>query len=255
MTRDWVLLRGLTREAGHWGALPRALQDALPDVRLHLLDLPGAGVHHGLRCPRSVAAITAHCRAELARRGVAGPVGLLGLSMGGMVAADWAQRHPAEVAALVMVNSSTRSLSPLHRRLRPAAWRAVPALLWHWGHAPAEARVLALSSRHHADDPAVVGEWVALQRSRPVGRANALRQLLAAARHRVGPRPSCPTWVVCSARDALVHPDCSRALARHWGVVLAEHPEAGHDLALDDPAWLARRLAAWVTDGASPQKR
>ena len=55
MTRDWVLLRGLTREAGHWGALPRALEEALPGVRLHLLDLPGAGAHHRLRCPVSVA--------------------------------------------------------------------------------------------------------------------------------------------------------------------------------------------------------
>ena len=46
MTRDvipWVLLRGLTREAGHWGSFPNQLRKALGGTPVLTLDLPGAG--------------------------------------------------------------------------------------------------------------------------------------------------------------------------------------------------------------------
>ena len=39
---DWVLLRGLTREARHWGGFPERLGAAL-GVEVHCLDLPGNG--------------------------------------------------------------------------------------------------------------------------------------------------------------------------------------------------------------------
>ena len=49
-TKTWVLLRGLTREAGHWGGfgatLARALAAGAPDgrpPRIVALDLPGHG--------------------------------------------------------------------------------------------------------------------------------------------------------------------------------------------------------------------
>lgn len=42
----WLLLRGLTREAGHWGDFPRQLQAALPEARILAIDLPGNGTLH-----------------------------------------------------------------------------------------------------------------------------------------------------------------------------------------------------------------
>jgi pimeloyl-ACP methyl ester carboxylesterase len=48
--------------------------------------------------------------------------------------------------------------------------------------------------------------------------------------------------LLCSRGDRLVHPDCSRALARRWQCALAEHPDAGHDLALDDADWVVARI-------------
>jgi predicted alpha/beta hydrolase family esterase len=52
--------------------------------------------------------------------------------------------------------------------------------------------------------------------------------------------------VLRSLGDQMVSPHCSAALARHWACALWEHPSAGHDLALDDPQWLARTVARWV---------
>ena len=42
----WVLLRGLTRESGHWGVLPALLAERLPHARVLTIDLPGAGALH-----------------------------------------------------------------------------------------------------------------------------------------------------------------------------------------------------------------
>jgi hypothetical protein len=34
-------------------------------------------------------------------------------------------------------------------------------------------------------------------------------------------------------------------LARYWQAAFAEHPSAGHDLPLDDGAWVAGQVAQW----------
>ena len=52
--------------------------------------------------------------------------------------------------------------------------------------------------------------------------------------------------LLTSAGDTLVDPRCSQRLARVWGLPIAEHPSAGHDLPLDDGPWLAGQIARWV---------
>ena len=76
---------------------------------------------------------------------------------------------------------------------------------------------------------------------------NALRQLLAAARYSAPEAPPpVPVLLLASARDQLVSPNCSRTLARRWGVPLAMHPSAGHDLPLDDGPWVAAEIRRWL---------
>lgn len=77
-------------------------------------------------------------------------------------------------------------------------------------------------------------------------RRNLLRQLAAAARFRPDPRPpAVPTLLLAATHDRLVSVECSRAMARAWNVPLREHDDAGHDLPLDDPAWIVGQIAAW----------
>jgi hypothetical protein len=42
-------------------------------------------------------------------------------------------------------------------------------------------------------------------------------------------------------QDVLVSPQCSATLAHRWQVELRIHPDAGHDLPLDDPAWVIQQ--------------
>ena len=241
----WVLLRGLSRGSGHWGDFADRLAFAF-GCPAHTIDLPGNGTLYRQRSPTRIDAMTEAVRARLQRTGVAPPYHLFAISMGAMVAADWATRHPDELAAAVLVNTSLRPFSPLTQRLRPAALPLLLGLLRPGLEARRrEATVARLTSRRADNDP-VVTAWVALREAQPVSTGNALRQLLAAARFHAPQRaPAVPLLVLASTRDALVDVRCSRALARHWSAPLVEHPDAGHDLPLDDPAWTLEAVRRW----------
>ncbi|MCB0406521.1 MAG: hypothetical protein KDD51_17190, partial [Bdellovibrionales bacterium] len=54
-----------------------------------------------------------------------------------------------------------------------------------------------------------------------------------------------PGLIVVSEKDRLASPSCSRALAAHLHWPLVAHATAGHDLALEDPAWLSDQIVQW----------
>jgi len=243
----WILLRGLARETRHWGGFAEAFANALPEARVLALELPGNGALNGQRSPASIPALAAHCHEAAARLGAAPPYHLLALSMGAMVAVAWAERHPEEVAGCVLISTSFGAFSPLHHRLRPRAWPALLAILLRRGAQAREQRVLELTSGRPGTHARALEAWSAIRRSRPVSATNALRQLLAAARYRAPLAAPVATLVLAGARDRLVDPRCSMAIARRWHCPLGLHPEAGHDLPLDDGAWVAGEVRAWLS--------
>lgn len=244
----WVLLRGLTRGAGHWGRFVPALQAAWPGVRVLTPEVAGNGARYRERSPSRIPAMTDDLRAALRADGVRGPVWLLALSMGGMLACDWAQRCPAEVAGMVLINTSLRPFSPLHHRLRPGALlHLLRTAAMRPDAAAWERCVLDLTSRAPAAAADDLARWISLREQQPVHLANALRQLAAAARFSAqGAPPGSPVLVLASAGDALVNPACSHSLAEQWHCPLREHPQAGHDLPLDAPGWLLAQVRAWA---------
>ncbi|MDO8778412.1 MAG: alpha/beta hydrolase, partial [Burkholderiaceae bacterium] len=124
-TGNWILLRGLTRESRHWGDFGAQFQHALPGSQVLALDLPGNGVLSWQRSPLRVQDMVAHCRAELAQRGVNSPYRVLAMSLGAMVAVAWAETYPQELAAMVLINTSLRPFSAFYQRLRPANYAAL----------------------------------------------------------------------------------------------------------------------------------
>lgn len=248
-TREhWVLLRGLMREQRHWGAFPATLARALPGAAILTPDLPGNGTRHGQDSATRVADMVEACRQQLSAQGVAAPYHLLALSLGGMVAVEWAHRYPQEIARCVLINTSMRPYSPFYRRLR---WQNYAALLRQLclGDARSqEALILRLTSRRHGSgNAALVDSWLAFQQQYPVSRRNILRQLLSAARYRApASRPAMPVLVMAGAQDQLVDHRCSQQLARAWQADCLIHGEAGHDLPLDEGAWVAQSVARWL---------
>ena len=248
MSGSWVLLRGLMREQRHWGAFPQQLAWALPGAVIATPDLPGNGQRHRLDSPVRVAGMVEFLRRDLRVRGVPAPYHLLALSLGGMVAVEWARLYPDEIAGLVLINTSMRPFSPFYRRLR---WQNYAALLALPFSAPArqERTLLRLTSSgsNGRSDQALLRRWTAYRRDYPVARMNALRQLLAAARFTASSgAPQTPLLLLASRADRLVDVSCSHALAGAWRAELRLHPHAGHDLPLDDGPWVAEVIRTWL---------
>lgn len=240
----WILLRGLTREQAHWGDLPQRLSDAMPGHQFHAVDLPGTGVHYRERSPASMAAIRARVRRQVAH--IPGPYGLIGLSMGGMVALDWAQHaEVGEIQQLVLINTSS-GFSPPWQRMKPSALPKILRLFVTRDLFRREAAILALTSNRPVPLETIKC-WYRIQRQRPVDAITALRQLAAAARYRpAAKRPLPDALILASEGDRIVASDCSATLSQRWQWTLHLHPWAGHDLVLDDPHWLVDSVADYL---------
>ncbi len=247
MNTSWLLLRGLMREQRHWEGFPARLQRCFPDARVILADLPGFGREYHRQSPSRIADITDGLRERWQTERTRGPLRLLALSLGGMIAVDWASRYPAELGAVVLINSSLAGLSPCYHRLRPQVyWPLLRWCLWQRDPLLQEAAILQLTSRYFADDVDLLTRWTAHARELPPSRRNTLRQLLAALRYRPPPtRPAVPMLVLNSLGDELVNPRCSLAIAEHWQLPLRRHPDAGHDLTLDAPDWVCEQIRTW----------
>jgi pimeloyl-ACP methyl ester carboxylesterase len=245
---NWIFLRGLTRERAHWGGFISAFEQAVPGAHVIALDLPGNGQLCAVSSPLSIAEMVSHCRAELKKHDVQQPCYLLAMSLGAMVATEWAYQTPQEIAACVLINTSMRPFSAFYRRLQPRNYAALLRLaLPGVGDAELERTVLRLTSNQVATHNAVVADWVATRRQRPVSARNTLRQLLAAARYRARSEPPATDLLLLgSKQDRLVSIRCSLAIADSWKCPLELHPAAGHDLPLDDPAWVLQQVRHWL---------
>ena len=72
---------------------------------------------------------------------------------------------------------------------------------------------------------------------------------MAASRYRLSRElPPVPVLVLGSAKDRLVDPNCSIQLARQANLPLKMHPDAGHDLPLDDPQWVVKSIKEWLKE-------
>jgi pimeloyl-ACP methyl ester carboxylesterase len=248
----WVFLRGLTREARHWGDFPERFRAAFngeaAEMEILTPDLPGNGRLYALPSPLSISEMMESCRRQLRDQGKAPPYHLLALSLGGMVAVAWGSRYPEECRSAVLMSTSLRPYSPFYLRLRPRGWPTLLRLIPARG-LTRERAILRLTSARAPELQAVLPNWVAYARECPVSRIGALRQLIAAARFKALEKPAVALLFLAGAGDRMVHPDCSRRLARAWDADFFLHPDAGHDLTLDAGDWVAQTVKAWLKQG------
>lgn len=246
----WVLLRGLMREAHHWGEFPLQFQNAMGAQNVVTLDFPGNGSLHAFTSPASVAGMADHCRIQLKQLGYTPPYCVLALSLGAMVAVEWGRQNPAEIEKLVLINTSLTPHNPFYHRLRPANYPALLGFLLHGSAVHRERTILRLTSsqtRTEQQQKALLEQWVAYAHECPVTRANILRQLKAAIGYRAAQTaPPVPLLLLAAQQDRLVNVKCSLTLAKQWGCDIKVHPTAGHDLPLDDWFWVAQQVKEWL---------
>jgi pimeloyl-ACP methyl ester carboxylesterase len=247
----WVLMRGLARESGHWCGFPDRLRAALGDSATVITpDTPGNGRRRQGPVPRTLGRSLDIVRADVEAEAPAatrGPTFVFGISMGGMIALEWAKRYGGELAGVVVGNASAGNLSRPWQRMRATNWPTLARSFLERDVTTRESAILRMVANDTSARPSTLAAWVDIARARPPVPRCALDQLLAATRFRAPEGPlGCPLLVLLGEGDRLVHPDCSRKLARHYGAPLATHPTAGHELSQDAPDGLIEHLLGFA---------
>ena len=96
-----VLLHGVGLDRTIWDAVSAELGRVLPDSEVIALDLPG----HGAQPPLTHEVSLGDLAADVLDRMPAGPVHLVGFSVGALIAQHIAVHHPDRVLTLTCVNS------------------------------------------------------------------------------------------------------------------------------------------------------
>lgn len=248
--RTWVLLRGLVRSRHHWHQFPRQLAQQPFVQHLILPELAGNGERTTEPTPFGIPAMMEDVRAQslAALPANSGPITLLAISMGAMMAAEWARCYPDEIAEIHLINTSFGRFSRPWQRMRPtAAWQLLKVSTTTLGNPAAlEAAILrlTLNGRVPAD---VLGDWVNFARQYPLGLRNILVQVLSASRYNgLATAPVRNVFIYNCLHDQLVAASASEQIARQWQKPLHTHISAGHDLPLEDPDWLLERISQSV---------
>jgi len=252
--RPLVLLHGFTGSAATWASLAARLA---PRHQCIALDLIG---HGSSGAPADPARYSMECAvADLA--GILEALGLpsvdlLGYSLGGRLALQFAAATPTRVRALVLESASPGLAGPAERAARVAADEALAEAIERDGIAAFVARWEALPLwDSQAALPVATRQRVRAQRLRnnPQGLANSLRGMGTGSQRALWdelPRLRMPALVLAGALDAKFSAIAQQMAGALPHAELAIVPDAGHAIHLEQPEIFAERVAVFLEQHA-----
>jgi pimeloyl-ACP methyl ester carboxylesterase len=236
----WLILRGLVREIRHWGDFQPLLEKATSGVLA--LDLPGVGTEHKRTAPLTTRGTTEDIRERfLEKRGAAtdDEWGILGISLGGMIALDWVYRYPYDFKKIVVINSSSKDTGPVWQRLTAfGMYQMAKIVAANKSGYLREKECMKMVSNIHQGNEEMIRHFVEIREECPVVPATAVKQLAAAAQFMLPPKIKIPALILASLKDNMVDVRCSKLMAERLNAQIKFHPTAGHDLPLDDAQWV-----------------
>lgn len=234
-------------ESYHWWDFLPQLQKRFPHDSLHTADILGNGPFFNKRTPLSVGRNIQALREQVPSEG---KKILFGFSLGGMLALEWAHRHPDEVDSLILVNCSLNN-SAFYKRITPSSLYHIFRSGLESDTQKREEAILRMTTAQLPREriSEIAQDWGRRGKEHPVRPTNFLWQLGVATLIPQRKEPPAPVLILSSGKDRVVHPDCSRKIARNWNVPLNFHPDAGHDLTLDDPQWVLQHVEQFVSSG------
>lgn len=239
--KQWIWFRGLVRWKIHWGDFEKEFLKVFPGDTVQMIDFPGLGEFYNQNSLVDLDSLLDHIDRQVQGKG---PFQILAFSLGAMIAAQWARRHPDRVERLFLINTSD-SRSPFYQRFQPQNWWT---LLTHFGSPKAEKiepAILKMTSNNELRSQPYREPFIRAYHNTPFSRKTLVHQLHLASQARFPEVAPVATVFLNSLGDRLVHPKCSERLAQLWNSPLETHPNAGHDLVLDDPAWVLQKLQAY----------
>lgn len=240
MLHELYLLRGLGRESGHWQPFVQKIKQQGWQGPIHCLDLPGAGRFFEITAPLTISETAAFLRTQITSP--SSNKVLVSISLGSMTAVEMACQAPDLFQKIYLINSSFSGLSPVYHRLQLQAWGHLLKIAKSGDIEQREIEIFKMVSQKPEYWPELLPLYTRLANEHPLNPWNFMRQLIAAARYRLPSRPLGDFVALNSLGDQMVHPSCSQKLAEAWDIPLYTHPQAGHDLTVDDPDWIIQKL-------------
>lgn len=244
--KQWFLIRGLGREVRHWGHFPEFLRMETNDLVI-CLETPGTGVKYLKDPPLNIDQYVFDLRADYLNQKGDSDCYLVAISLGGMIAQKWIELYPDDFEKIFIINSSGGSLSPFYERLKPKAMMRLVQILRTKDISTRERLILQATTNLVKIDNALLADRVKIAEEYPIKIKNLLKQLWAAKSFSPGQSELKKLIVIASKKDRFVSCECSITLAEFHQCEIMLHPEAGHDLPLDDPNWLVRSLSNSVS--------
>lgn len=242
---NWILLRGLLREARHWYDFTECMKRSAQG-EIVTLDLPGFGTQKDFNAPLTVKGNTEDLRKRwktLKEKDPQKKWGLLGISFGGMISLDWVNRYPHDFNRLVVINSSSKDTgSPTQRFSTYGLQQAFLSLLKFNDALEREKEILKMVSNLRQNNPDVLKEFFQISQDSKISAKKALSQLLASSQFQLPLSIQIPMLILASKKDKLVDVNCSIQMAEKLNAQIEFHPTAGHDLTLDAPEWCVEKI-------------
>ena len=241
----FVLAHALGCDLTMWDALAHHLAEHGRVVRYDQRGHGGSEAPAGPYTMADLADDAARLIGELADELEFGPVVWVGLSMGGMVGQELALRHPGQVRALVLANTTSGypadAQAGWSQRIASIAQGGLEAIvdgaLQRWFHAG-----------FHAQQPQTVAHW----RARVLGCDTAAYIACCHAIARVDttgrlPGIAAPALVIAGALDQGTPPEMARVIAQGIpGARLVVLPEASHLSVLEQPLAFRSAVDDWL---------
>lgn len=247
---NFILIRGLARESGHWNEFPSLLKEQYPLANIHYIDLPGAGKWHTTDFPIGKKRVIdfVHTQIQDLKNSHEGSWSIIAISLGGMVSLKLLEIYPDDVDYAFIINSSARDLSPFYKRLYYKVYKSFLGTLTSSNIRDRERKILNFTTNRLSDDQKdkISKEWAEVHNARPMLMTNVARQLLWAAKTKSPEEVKTKLLILAGKGDILCHYSCSENLARKLNKSIILHDTAGHDLTSDDGPWVIDKVQEFL---------
>lgn len=244
MSKSWIFLRGLGRCSEHWGPFVQTFREQFPGDQIEVIDTAGNGAESSRASFTSIPKYVDDLR-NRSKLLKTGKVNLISISMGSMMAVDWADRFPHEIESVTLINTSSNDRSHFYERLRLHNIPSILDSLTAFSAVERERKILNMTAHGLKD----IDSWAqTFSHIQPTSKMNLIRQILAASKYKFPKeKPNVPILMLSSLADQFVDPACSERIALAWNLPHFKHLEAGHDIPIWDPQWVAARIAEFTS--------
>lgn len=252
----FFLLRGIGREAGHWGeTFPGFVRKDYPNAEFIMMDLPGAGKYHDKAALSTVEKMADFLREEHLDmiKYHKGKRVIVATSLAGNVALEWVHQYPSDFHGAILLSTSLKGICKDKERVRPEAKKQFVNIFLTNDVAEREREFLSINSNLNVGNDSLLTAWQEVQRNRPVSKMALLKQTVAGMVYKPAKTPPLvPVLLVGSKADKIVEEACFESVAKAIDADLVLHETAGHGIPIDAPEWLAQVSNTWIEEKAIP---